>query len=237
MLRKISILIISLFISLMVHSTENEITYKFSPTIQIAKDKYQKLINSLMSDPSAPNSISYSPELDQLLKENNEVKINQYINVEKRKYLATLNKYILQGDPSASMALLEFVLFFKETELKSEIDISPIKKLSDQNNAYASYLLAQHFEYDPTKYLKFLEKAGEQGSPIAQRTLVDEYNFRLPKKLQSIKKAEYWKQKAIASMGSDEYEEEVCKLANCDTGEFELVDFSKDIEKILNQSK
>lgn len=237
MLRKIIILLVSLFISLMVHSAENEITYKFSPSVQVVKNNYQKLLNILMSEHSTADAISYSSELDLLVKEGDEDKIAQYAEQEKLKYLDMLNQLISQGDSSASMALLEFALFFNESELKSEINISPIEKLSNQNNAYASYLLAQRFEYDPTKYLKFLEKAGEQGSPIAQRTLVDEYNFRLPEELQSTQKAEYWKQKAIASMGSDEYEEEVCKLANCDTGEFELVDFSKDIEKILNQGK
>ncbi len=237
MLRKIIILLLSLFISLMAYSAENEITYKFSPSVQVLKNNYQKLLNILMSEHSTTHTTSYSSELDLLVKEGNEDKITQYAEQETLKYLDMLNQLMSQGDSSASMALLEFALFFNESELKSEINISPIEKLSDQNNAYASYLLAQYFEYDTNKYLKFLEKAGEQGSPIAQRTLVDEYNFRLSEELQSTKKAEYWKQRAIASMGSDEYEEEICKLANCDTEEFELFDFSKDIEKILNQGK
>ncbi len=189
MLRKIIILLFSLSISLMVHSAENEITYKFSPSVQVVKNNYQKILNILMSEHSTAHAISYSSELDQLIKEGNEDKIAQYAEQEKLKYLDRLNQLISQGDSSASMALLEFALFFNESELKSKINVSPIEKLSDQNNAYASYLLAQSVEYDPIKYLKFLEKAGEQGSPIAQRTLVDEYNFRLPKELQSKKKS------------------------------------------------
>lgn len=237
MLRKIIILLFSLFTPLMVYSAENEITYKFSQPVQVLKNNYQKLLNIVMSEHSTAHNISYSSKLNQLVKEGNEDKISQYVEQEKLKYLSMLNQLISQGDSSASMALLEFALFFNESKLNTEMNIRPIEKLSNQNNAYASYLLAQHFADDPNKYLKFLEKAGEQGSPIAQRTLVDEYNFRLPEELQSTKKAEYWKQKAIASMGSNEYKKEVCKLANCDTGEFELIDFSKDIEKILNQGK
>ena len=147
----------------MAYSAENEITYKFSPSVQILKNNYQKLLNILMSEHSTTHTTSYSSELDLLVKEGNEDKITQYAEQETLKYLDMLNQLMSQGDSSASMALLEFALFFNESELKSEINISPIEKLSDQNNAYASYLLAQYFEYDTNKYLKLLEKAGEQG--------------------------------------------------------------------------
>lgn len=227
---KALLLLLTCIVSTLSIASVNETNYTFSANVQSVKDRYQKLLNAYMSDPNDPISPEYSKELTTLLKEGKETKLKTYFEQQTASYIKHLKSDIQKGDPSASMALLEYVLFFQNDEIRNELDLKPIEYLSDQDNAYASYLLAQYYGDHSPQYMTYLEKAGHQGSPIAQRTLVDEYNFRRPIEQQDEEKAQYWKEQAIKSMGEDAYQEEVCKLANCETGSFKMVDFSKLIE-------
>ena len=215
------------------HASINEVTYTFSPQVQNQKSQFQNLLNTFSLDDETSSNIDI--QLKTLLDENDEYKITHYIDQKKEKFIAKLIEFSKEGDTSASMALLEYSFFFREYDLLDQIDLAPIKKLSNENNAYASYLLAQFYESSSNteKYIAMLEKAGHQGSPLAQRVLVDEYSFRLPNEKQDIQKAEFWENKAKASMGAEEYQQSRCELANCDLQEFELVDF----DEILKHEK
>ncbi|WP_019385102.1 SEL1-like repeat protein [Acinetobacter venetianus] len=199
---------------------------QFSPQVQQAKDQIQLTFNTLFqSDDENPN-IKVDPTLKQLLSQNNEEKAKEYIDQQQNLFLKQMNRYIKQGDPTASVALLEFALFSQDSALKEQIDLKPIQKLSNQKDAYASYLLAQYYS-TTEQYIPLLEKAGQQGSVAAQMTLADEYGFRLPVEQQDAKKAEFWANKAKQNLGEAAYTEQKCALANCDLEEFEMVDFSK----------
>lgn len=226
----ILLLLLTLIASTLSIASVNENNYTFSPNVQTVKKHYQKLLDAYMSDPNEVTSNEYSKELTSLLKQGNESKLHTYFEQQTVSYLKQLRSHIGTGDASASMALLEYALFFHNNEIKNELDLKPIEHLSDQNNAYASYLLAQYYGDHSPQYMTYLEKAGQQGSPLAQRTLVDEYSFRRPVEQQDPEKAEYWKEQVIKSMGEDAYQDEACKLANCETESFEIVDFSKLIE-------
>lgn len=215
------------------HASINEVTYTFSPQVQNQKSQFQNLLNTFSLDDETSSNIDI--QLKTLLDEKDEYKITHYIDQKKENFIAKLIEFSKEGDTSASMALLEYSFFFREYDLLDQIDLAPIKKLSNENNAYASYLLAQFYESSSNteKYIAMLEKAGHQGSPLAQRVLVDEYSFRLPNEKQDIQKAEFWENKAKASMGAEEYQQSRCELANCDLQEFELVDF----DEILKHEK
>ncbi|ALH95425.1 hypothetical protein [Acinetobacter equi] len=215
------------------HASINEVTYTFSPQVQNQKSQFQNLLNTFSLDDETNSNIDI--QLKTLLDENDEYKITHYIDQKKENFIAKLIEFSKKGDTSASMALLEYSFFFREYDLLDQIDLTPIEKLSNENNAYASYLLAQFYESSSNteKYIAMLEKAGHQGSPLAQRVLVDEYSFRLPNEKQDIQKAEFWENKAKASMGAEEYQQTRCELANCDLQEFELVDF----DEILKHEK
>lgn len=200
--------------------------YQFSPQVQQAKDQVQLIFNTLFqSDDENPN-IKVDPTLKQLISENKEEKAKEYIDQQQNLFLEQMNRYIKQGDLSASVALLEFALFSQDSALKEQIDLKPIQKLSNQKDAYASYLLAQYYS-TTEQYIPLLEKAGQQGSVAAQMTLADEYGFRLPVEQQDAKKAAFWANKAKQNLGEAAYTEQKCALANCDLEEFEMVDFSK----------
>lgn len=231
MLQKVITLMFALLFTLQ-YTYAKDPDFDYSVPVQNSLNILKKIFTTI--DVSQQPEINPDAnEIDQtllaLLKQNHEQKIQSYIDDRKKLMIKQLKNHIKNGDATATVALVEYALTFKDYEGVEPIDLQPLEILSEQNNAYASYVLAQVYE-GTEEYIPLLEKAGEQGSTQAQRTLVDEYNFRLPVELQNAKKAEYWKQKAIASMGADEYEEEVCKMANCDTGEFELVDFSKIVE-------
>jgi TPR repeat protein len=231
MYKYIIILFSCLLTSILSHANINELTYTFSPQVQNQKSQFQNLLNTFSSDDTATSNIDV--QLKTLLDKKDETKIADYIDQKKEKFLTKLIELAKEGDTSASIALLEYALFFQEHHLFDQIDLTAIEKLSNENNAYASYLLAQFYDSSSNseKYIAMLEKAGYQGSPLAQRVLVDEYSFRLPNEKQDIQKAEFWKNKAKTSMGDEEYQQSRCELANCDLQEFELVDSDEILRK------
>ena len=207
-----------------------EVQPQFSPQVQKAKNQIQLTFNTLFQSNDTNKNTKVDPALKQLLLQNNEEKIKEYLDQQQNLFLKQINRYIKQGDPSASLALLEFALFSQDSELKEQVDLRPIQKLSNQNDAYASYLLAQYYS-NTERYIPLLEKAGQQGSAAAQMTLADEYGFRLPVEQQDTQKAEFWSNKAKQNLGEAAYTEQKCALANCDLEEFEMVDFSKIIQQ------
>ena len=199
---------------------------QLSPQVQKAKDQLQLTFNTLLQSNDGNQNTKVDQTLNQLLLQNNEEKIKEYIDQQQNLFLKQIKRYIKQGDPSASVTLLEFALFSQDSELKEQVDLAPIRKLSNQNDAYASYLLAQYYS-NTGQYIPLLEKAGQQGSAAAQMALADEYGFRLPVEQQDAKKAEFWANKAKQNLGEAAYTEQKCALANCDLESFEIVDFSK----------
>ena len=203
---------------------------QLSPQVQKAKDQLQLTFNTLLQSNDGNQNTKVDQTLNQLLLQNNEEKIKEYIDQQQNLFLKQINRFIKQGDPSPSVTLLEFALFSQDSELKEQVDLAPIRKLSNQNDAYASYLLAQYYS-STERYIPLLEKAGQQGSAAAQMTLADEYGFRLPVEQQDTQKAEFWANKAKQNLGEAAYTEQKCALANCDLEEFEMVDFSKIIQQ------
>lgn len=200
--------------------------YHFSPQVQKAKDQMQLTLNTLFQMEQEDKNAKVDPALKKLMLKNDEKQITRYIDQQKKLFVQHMNDQIQHGDATATVALLEFALFFNDDELQEKIDLAPLQQLSDQNDAYASYLLAQQFKLTKD-YIPLLEKAGQQGSVAAQMTLADEYGFRLPVEQQDAKKAAFWANKAKQNLGETAYTEQKCALANCDLEEFEMVDFSK----------
>lgn len=200
--------------------------YHFSPQVQKAKDQMQLTLNTLFQMEQEDKNAKVDPALKKLMLKNDEKQITQYVDQQKKLFVQHMNDQIQHGDATATVALLEFALFFNDDELQEKIDLAPLQQLSDQNDAYASYLLAQQFKLTKD-YIPLLEKAGQQGSVAAQMTLADEYGFRLPVEQQDAKKAAFWANKAKQNIGEAAYTEQKCALANCDLEEFEMVDFSK----------
>lgn len=200
--------------------------YHFSPQVQKAKDQMQLTLNTLFQMEQEDKNAKVDPALKKLMLKNDEKQITQYVDQQKKLFVQHMNDQIQHGDATATVALLEFALFFNDDELQEKIDLAPLQQLSDQNDAYASYLLAQQFKLTKD-YIPLLEKAGQQGSVAAQMTLADEYGFRLPVEQQDAKKAAFWANKAKQNLGEAAYTEQKCALANCDLEEFEMVDFSK----------
>lgn len=215
MYKYLIILFACLFIGILSHANINELTYTFSPQVQNQKSQFQNVLNTFSPDDTTSN---IDVQLQTLLDEKDETKITDYIDQKKEEFLTKLIEFSKEGDTSASIALLEYALFFQEHHLLDQIDLTPIEKLSNENNAYASYLLAQFYDSNSNseKYIAMLEKSGHQGSPLAQRVLVDEYSFRLPNEKQDIHKAEFWENKAKASMGDEEYQQSRCEFSNCE---------------------
>ncbi|WP_227505535.1 sel1 repeat family protein [Acinetobacter sp. A47] len=200
--------------------------YHFSPQVQKAKDQMQLTLNTLFQMEQEDKNAKVDPALKKLMLKNDEKQITRYVDQQKKLFVQHMNDQIQHGDATATVALLEFALFFNDDELQEKIDLAPLQQLSDQNDAYASYLLAQQFKLTKD-YIPLLEKAGQQGSVAAQMTLADEYGFRLPVEQQDAKKAAFWANKAKQNLGEAAYTEQKCALANCDLEEFEMVDFSK----------
>lgn len=199
--------------------------YPFSPQVQKSKDHLQMIFNTLYQLNQEDRNIKMDTALNTLLLEKDEQHIKDYIDQQKNLFVKQLNTYIKQGDTSASVALLEFALMFEDSDLKEQINLAPLQQLSDQKDAYASYLLAQQYSHT-AQYLPLLEKAGNQGSVTAQMSLADEYGFRLPIEQQNSKKAEFWANQAKQNLGEEQYKKNSCALANCDLESFELFDFS-----------
>lgn len=200
--------------------------YQFSPQVQKAKDQMQLTLSTLFQFEQDDKNAKVDPVLKKLMLKNDEKQITQYVEQQKDVFIKHTNNQIRHGDATATVALLEFALFFNDDELQEKIDLAPLQQLSDQKDAYASYLLAQQFKHTED-YIPLLEKAGQQGFVLAQMTLADEYGFRLPVEKQDEKKAAFWANKAKQNLGEAAYTEQKCALANCDLEEFEMVDFSK----------
>lgn len=227
MLTRIFTLLLILFYTHAVQATPQN--YVFTPQVQQIKIHFQNQLDAVYPQENATKSSTADPVLIKLLKENDEEKLTQYFDQLKTDTFQNLSKIARQGDLTASVAQLEFALFLGNTDFLKQINLTAIQQLSDQNDAYATTLLAIVAKRTD-EYIPLLEKAGEQGSSFAQMTLADEYGFRLPIEQQDPEKAKYWANKAKQSLGEDRYIEEKCALANCDTESFEMVDFSKLIE-------
>ncbi|MDQ8954250.1 sel1 repeat family protein [Acinetobacter rudis] len=218
MIRFILALCSTLLFSISNFSYATTIPTTYTPAVAKAVQQLQQDFAALMlvdakEIQTAPINAAYK---NALLKQD-EKQIKKLFSKQQQDFIQQMKKLNQGGDHSALLALVEWSLFSQDRDILQDISLQPLRQLSQQGNAQASYLSALLIEYtDQKQYISLLEQAAQQGSSAAQMRLVDEYHFRLPVELQDSKKAEYYRNLAEKSMGKEKYQEAICAVSNCE---------------------
>ncbi|MDQ8934997.1 hypothetical protein [Acinetobacter rudis] len=211
MIRFILALCSTLLFSISNFSYATTIPTTYTPAVAKAVQQLQQDFAALMlvdakEIQTAPINAAYK---NALLKQD-EKQIKKLFSKQQQDFIQQMKKLNQGGDHSALLALVEWSLFSQDRDILQDISLQPLRQLSQQGNAQASYLSALLIEYtDQKQYISLLEQA-------AQMRLVDEYHFRLPVELQDSKKAEYYRNLAEKSMGKEKYQEAICAVSNCE---------------------
>lgn len=232
---RIILTLIFTFCSLISYAQTTPSNPNYSPEVLQVIQQFQQDIAALyLSDPKEIKKASIPEDFKKALLSKNQAAVPEYFSGRKNNFVESLRRLNQAGDHDALTALVEWSLFLRDPEVLKDISIDPLEQRSEQGDANSSYVMAKLLEYTD-EYLYFLEKAGQQGSGLAQMRLADEYGFRLPVEQQDAVKARYWSEQAEKSMGKEKYKEAICAVSDCEEDlEWEYVEIPMP-ESLKNQ--